>query len=61
MAYRSSICFNRIGALRFANAPDISASSENQQLLDKIANLEEDNRKLEATLDQILPYLQQPK
>ncbi|CAD0226774.1 conserved hypothetical protein [Planktothrix agardhii] len=35
--------------------------SENQALLDKIAKLEEDNRKLEEKLDQILQYLQQSK
>ena len=42
-----------------------ATTSENQQLLDKIAKLEEDNRKLEAKLeaklDQILQYLQQSK
>jgi len=35
--------------------------SENQALLDKIAKLEKDNRKLEEKLDQILQYLQQSK
>ncbi len=39
----------------------VATASENQQLLDKIAKLEEDNRKLEAKLDQILQYLQQSK
>ncbi|CAD5983807.1 LamG domain-containing protein [Planktothrix agardhii] len=34
-----------------------AAVSDNQALLDKIAKLEEDNRKLEAKLDQILQYL----
>ena len=38
-----------------------ATTSENQQLLDKIAKLEKDNRKLEAKLDQILQYLQQSK
>ncbi|MFM6190656.1 LamG-like jellyroll fold domain-containing protein [Planktothrix sp.] len=38
-----------------------AAVSDNQALLDKIAKLEEDNRKLEAKLDQILQYLQQSK
>ncbi|CAD5963884.1 LamG domain-containing protein [Planktothrix agardhii] len=38
-----------------------ATTSENQQLLDKIAKLEEDNRKLEEKLDQILQYLQQSK
>ncbi|VXD25903.1 LamG-like jellyroll fold domain-containing protein [Planktothrix paucivesiculata] len=38
-----------------------ATTSENQQMLDKIAKLEEDNRKLEAKLDQILQYLQQSK
>lgn len=39
----------------------VATTSENQQLLDKITKLEEDNRKLEAKLDQILQYLQQSK
>ncbi len=36
-----------------------AASSENQQLLGKIAKLEEDNRKLEAKLDKILDLLKE--
>ncbi|WP_254173866.1 LamG domain-containing protein [Planktothrix pseudagardhii] len=40
---------------------EASATSSNQQLLDKIAKLEEANRKLEEKLDKILNYLQQPK
>lgn len=40
---------------------EASATSSNQQLLDKIAKLEDANRKLEEKLDKILNYLQQPK
>ncbi|OKH59771.1 hypothetical protein NIES2130_07415 [Scytonema sp. HK-05] len=36
-------------------------SSENQELLDKIAKLEENNRKLEEKLDKVLNLLQQQK
>ncbi|CAD5960121.1 Integrin alpha-9 [Planktothrix tepida] len=38
-----------------------AAITENQQILDKIAKLEDANRKLEEKLDKILNYLQQPK